>query len=605
MALPLTVPLGRNETTTSFTSRLAAANGLNANQFCRDWGFAFSEVIKGNQAAIAKIAKLGGVDKHCLQQQAFIRDNRLYRHRGQILNRDTIRIYDVCFCPACLCDDIRAESSLDAELAVYARAAWMIQSVATCHIHHMPLARTFSRPGRGQHDDFALNIRKSIPRLDKLAASSPRRRPNGLEIYVLDRLEGVAGQELLDILPLFAAIKVCEVIGSVALYGIQVKAKTLSESKMLPAFARGFEIVNDGPEGIGRFLSKLQATSDERDRKDGPGAVFGRIYHWLMDHKLDPAYAPIRRVIGTYVVESFPVGIKTKLFDDVTVRQPRHSIRTLSLETGRHPKKLRKVLRAAGIIGDTQMASSDHNVTFDAQAATTVIAAMERRLYLPAARAYLNAPRSQADLLIKHGFIKAKDPIAGTYDQYSIDDLDAFLRHLMVDARPVDHASAAMADIPGAARRAHCSAVDVLQMILEGRLAWVGRLRQIHGYQSVLVNVDEVKAAVRGPDHGGLTHAQVREALRTNHRVLLALIANGLVIEFRARNPVTRRVQSLVHPLELARFQKTYVSLHVLADERKQHHLVLRKELDAAGVKPVFDPKTVHARFYRRCDCAD
>jgi hypothetical protein len=46
------------------------------------------------------------------------------------------------------------------------------------------------------------------------------------------------------------------------------------------------------------------------------------------------------------------------------------------------------------------------------------------------------------------------------------------------------------------------------------------------------------------------------------------------------------------------------VSLHILAIERNQHHLEVKRDLDAAGIAPAFDPEAVHARFYRRGDCA-
>jgi hypothetical protein len=58
-----------------------------------------------------------------------------------------------------------------------------------------------------------------------------------------------------------------------------------------------------------------------------------------------------------------------------------------------------------------------------------------------------------------------------------------------------------------------------------------------------------------------------------------------------------------VAPAELARFQKTYVSLHVLAKERKRHHLAMKMELDDAGVGPEFDHGRIGARFYRRSQC--
>jgi hypothetical protein len=40
----------------------------------------------------------------------------------------------------------------------------------------------------------------------------------------------------------------------------------------------------------------------------------------------------------------------------------------------------------------------------------------------------------------------------------------------------------------------------------------------------------------------------------------------------------------------------------MLAKERKRHHLAMKTELDAAGIRPAFDHRTVYARFFRRED---
>jgi hypothetical protein len=38
----------------------------------------------------------------------------------------------------------------------------------------------------------------------------------------------------------------------------------------------------------------------------------------------------------------------------------------------------------------------------------------------------------------------------------------------------------------------------------------------------------------------------------------------------------------------------------MLAKERERHHVVVKAELDAAGIKPAFDRRKVFARFYQR-----
>jgi hypothetical protein len=53
-------------------------------------------------------------------------------------------------------------------------------------------------------------------------------------------------------------------------------------------------------------------------------------------------------------------------------------------------------------------------------------------------------------------------------------------------------------------------------------------------------------------------------------------------------------MQTLVATAELGRFQETYVSLHMLAKERKRHHIMMKMEFDAAGVRPAFEQRFTH-----------
>jgi hypothetical protein len=51
-----------------------------------------------------------------------------------------------------------------------------------------------------------------------------------------------------------------------------------------------------------------------------------------------------------------------------------HSIRTLSKETGLHPKRLRKLLEAAGLLSEGSDDHVDGNCLFDAQRGSTLAA---------------------------------------------------------------------------------------------------------------------------------------------------------------------------------------------------------------------------------------
>jgi len=48
-----------------------------------------------------------------------------------------------------------------------------------------------------------------------------------------------------------------------------------------------------------------------------------------------------------------------------------------------------------------------------------------------------------------------------------------------------------------------------------------------------------------------------------------------------------------------------YVSLFGLAKQQGRHFRAVKKELDAAGVKPALNPERIGATFYRRRDCSE
>jgi hypothetical protein len=121
-ALRIRVDLGAGETTASFTSRLAAANRLRAQDFCLDWGIRFQAVVDGVETAVASIADKGGVALPDLMSSAYVRGTGLnYMHRGQALTRFSLRRKTVMICPMCFAADIAA-SGREPRLAAYGRA---------------------------------------------------------------------------------------------------------------------------------------------------------------------------------------------------------------------------------------------------------------------------------------------------------------------------------------------------------------------------------------------------------------------------------------------------------------------------------------------------
>ncbi|SIO67020.1 Predicted nuclease of restriction endonuclease-like (RecB) superfamily, DUF1016 family [Bradyrhizobium erythrophlei] len=83
-----------------------------------------------------------------------------------------------------------------------------------------------------------------------------------------------------------------------------------------------------------------------------------------------------------------------------------HSIRTLSKETGLHPKRLRKLLEASGTLPECSGDLADGNCLFDAQRGSSIAReGAAATLSVRRAGEYLNAPRVQRGMLYRAGLI--------------------------------------------------------------------------------------------------------------------------------------------------------------------------------------------------------
>lgn len=602
-----TVPLGFGETPASFVSRLAALNGPSAREFCLDFGTTFQKVVDGDPKALAIVAAKGGVQAEALAHNAFVKTGeRRYRFREEELVRGALRRSAVAFCPKCLAEDIAGAGQLRPELAPWGRALWQIAAVKSCHIHTVPLAVLNQDLTPGSLHDWSHHVRDVLPRLPCMA-DAERRELTELEYYVITRTtQGPIRHGLLDSLPLHVAIMGCELFGAVALFGRTINLRTLTDEEWRAAGGAGFDILADGKVGVEIFLEDLQATYPyTRAGREGPQALLGRIYQVLEFGREDAGFDALRDLVGDFIRTRLPVGPGDVVFGKPVEKRVLHSIRTLSLEAKLHPKRLRKLLMAAGVLSEASVELSDANCTFDAEkgslAATEASAA---GLTLLKAGEYLNAPRVHRVLLHQAGLIapRIRGGDHGAADMFAPEDLDGFLDRLLEGAVPVAAAADGQGAIPEAAKKACCGAEAIVRLAIEGKLAHKWKLASERGYMSLLVDVEEIRALVRGADHGGFTGKALQARLQTTDRVTRNLIAGGHLKTETVIHPINRCPTAIVTAEEVERFEAEYVSLFVLAKQQRRHFRAVKKDIEAGGVKPAMDPDVVGATFYRRKD---
>lgn len=612
----MTVAQADDETPASFCSRNALLVGRSARNFCRDAGFTFQNIVDGEPSPIDALAHRCRGDRNLLSSNATVKvGERRYMIGNQVLTRDTLSRIAVRVCPRCVVADIEAGRG-PIRTRPYGRLHWQVEPIRTCREHGVSLitASTDKLPGRVH--DFAVLVQPCLSDLDRLLAATEKRQWSRLEEHLAERLasQETSAATWLHTLPFYAAAKTCEILGAIAIHGSLFNSRTLSDAEWHEAGATGYEIAADGEPGIRHLLGRLQKDFSSSKRGWGACAVYGRLYEWLAHETVDPAYASLREMVRQHAIETMPVGPGDQLFGQEVTERRMHSVRTASLETGAHPKRLRKLLHAAGHISETALALSNERILFDATSAGEFLGQVSEAMSLRDAGTYLNAPAPHPRLLIEAGFIRPfvkggthrKGGIHTLKDHaFAKRELDAFLDRLLARANPLQAGELSFRSIPAAAKHASCSAMEIVRLIIDGTLSRVRYQPDRKGYLSVEVDPDEVKPLVRGHDHGHFTLREVERKLCASTPVVKALADRGHLPSRIALNPVSRCPQRVVPKDEFDRFVGRFASLHMLAKESAMNISTVAGLLRDAGIKPAFDPNSVHATFYERAVAAE
>lgn len=599
--LALTIATGVDETPASFAARLAARNFVSARDLLRDFGLTFQQVVDGDEYSIRRLADLGGAEFERLMQSAVRKIETTFSLRGQEITKAGIRRARVHVCPLCIQEDI-ASSDLPPALAAYGRPEWSIAAIRTCARHKVALVEVRDDLKPGEFHDFTRNIEAALPDLDRLAHQAQRRPASGLENYLLGRIEGRTDYPWLDTLPFFVASRTTEIVGAVAQFGKRVNMDSMTEDDKYEAGAAGFEITKAGVDGLENFMSKLEREHTRTTTKGsahGPQAIYGKLYMNFAQSLPDAAYDPVRRVLAQHILAHFPLGLGDELFGKPVEMRRLHSIWTASIAYEMHPKRLRKLIAAEGLISDPTL--KDRDILFDAEVADRLFKREADSLSMKQVEVYINAPRPMAQILFKAGLIRRHVVGLGKMNEvYFKSELDDFLARLFRKAETVTEPGPGICDIVTAAKRTNSSTAEYIRLVLEDRLSWVGRRAQTEGVLSLLVNLDEARPLVRLPELSGLVRSDATKELRVSDNVIQGLLDKGVLKAIIERHPIKRNPTTVIPYEEITRFKEEYVSLFKLARAQGKHMSILLRELQALGISPAF--QGVGATFFRRSE---
>ncbi|UZE47080.1 hypothetical protein ONR75_19010 [Rhodopseudomonas sp. P2A-2r] len=300
-----------------------------------------------------------------------------------------------------------------------------------------------------------------------------------------------------------------------------------------------------------------------------------------------------------HILSKFPIGPGEILFGVPVKTRRLHSIQTAAKFYGVYAKRLRKALEVEGLVPDPS--ATDHDVLIDVADVERVVLREKHSLTLLQAQERLNVSEVSMNVLLKAGLTNRHRVTSGKRgDRYFDYEIDQFLDNLSINAQPIKKENGNVMKIRSVARYALRSLSDVIQLILDRKVSWVGRLPEVKGIEALVLRLDEVKAVVRGPTFEGLTAVPAGHFLQITAPVLREIARRGIIKTIRCADPVNRSSR-IVFPLaELERFRLDYVSLNHLRDGRQGGWV--RRKLAADNIMPAEELAGLEATFYKRSD---
>lgn len=602
-------PLQHREPALGYASRLAALNGIDMAQFLRDMRIDPRELGRGGGTTIKLLTDLRNLcteDREALSRYtpwrskgdhiASIAGNRLLP--GSVLN-SSVRV-----CPHCVAEDL---AGFEGPLAArpWLRVEWVIRHVRACGSHGNLLVDVVSPHHTHRTFDFNRTVADQvIPHLNRLTHECIPAPGTGFRDWLVGRLDGARSPtNWLDDVPLHAAVTFCETLGLSALHPAETLPSRLTLSNLATASEEGYRAASQGAAAVTVLLDRMLKAHRPRGRVSmAQEKVYGFVYVFLRGTRDDPALEKFRDVVRDHAFASIPFKEGRDVLGVRLDRRRVYSERSAAVITSRSDSSLRELL--AGI-GSAAPSRTMRGIPLaDVELALKV---GEERLDTKAVAAKTGFDRRLVDALVHRNLLPVvpeNERFGRPFDRFKNRDVDGLLTRLFRDAVVTDSATDRRMPVAKARNTARGHAVDILGLILDGSLSWVGRLGEGDRFEHLLVDVDEVVAITRARRMRIGLHAQEAVALipGVSRQGIGHLAKAGLIATMMEFSPESMGTVGVLTRESVDAFVANYVSVTEISDATAMDHRLVARRLMEAGVAVAIDRGIAMTRIYRRDD---
>ena len=587
-ALHLTLHAFPHEPSISLASRIAMKHRIaNVSDLILDLGINWPDFRNGRPTAICQFAELVGADADDLTHATFApRPEGRFGFRGHLLDRPMVNRRAVRICPRCIMDDHERGGTP----ARHSRSHWQLTQFRFCPVHGLPI-RALSRRSESLYEmDVARSIEENFADIQR-RADAERHQPNNFESWLMRRLADETSDQWIDRMPISAAVQFCEKAGVALCFGPDTAPLGLEEAQLAQATEAAFQRLTSTTNDIQALLSDIWKKS--QSGRTGYYAAFGNLWRWLDKVKADNRYDQILDDVASFVFDHQPIPASTVLLRRECKQRRYHTAKSAAEAYGLNTSRTYRLLHEL---------TDDHG--------SMAVKDVDRLLFtinscVPRAKAakYLGVSTDLFDRLRRLGHVRAAFSAEKVADLYDIGDLDKLREAIFDQVQLVSQRRPNCSRVVDAAGAVSMLAEDILTLIMDGKLEFVGQQIGRTKISDILVNRDELRDLLYGPEEPQpetkLTIEQARRALHLNTETIAWFMREGYLPATQYWSERRRRHYRLLDKTDLNAFADRYVSLGALVAEARIQANHVARRLERNGIIPLDFPPHLNKIFLR------
>lgn len=601
MALPVQIILHDDEVPIDFVVRLAVANGFpSLRSFLAHTEITEGDLVRGDAEALAVASHWTGIPDYTLGRLASgtVGPGQTWRLGSAMLSKDMRPGRTMRFCPSCvLSDRERATGRLVSR--AYRRAWWNVRSIQGCPDHACSLS-TVALDADADIHDFPHFVSHNIALIEDAQINQTRSPTPCLDIYLRDRVLEPAKDGFLDTLEAHVAAEFSRYLGD--FLKLHNEAET-GDRHDVDLREQGFAIAVRGEAAVKQAIANV--IDRKRPSTQYVEAVVGPMLLWLRRNASNGSYALVIDLVQDVLERNMPFGIGQTILRLVRDRHL-YCVNSAHADFGLRKERIR--LRMVSNDPEFRDGVLDGSTYFNANALRPILQAAAETVSTKEAAVYLGTSEERVHDLLEANLLEQVEKRS--------DDIRAYTRIPRTAVKDlalklVSQATLMTSDddlrsLANAARFCRRPFHALVAMILDGGL--VASLLPGDGpvLQRLRLSKRVLVAKVSSPaesDHELVRLKDAELALGTASVTVSDLINRGYLRQTTVRLDTGRTVK-FVERASLDAFLKAYASLSMIAKSRSGYRALIKVELEAAGIAPIFEPDGFVARFYRRSEPA-